>query len=260
MTKENTLIITCGDPAGIGPEIIEKSLSHYKENSRMIILGDKSHFSDDFIASCDEILPLSSKLPTSDYKRIFYHLDFETNIDLGKPSSDYASKVLRIIHTGTLLCLQDPKHTALVTAPIQKDTIAEHMPHFCGHTDYIRDICAEYKETQYTSVMMLTSPELKVVPLTVHIPYKDVPQHINYNIFKKTVSILNQDLKEKYNIENPHIAVAGLNPHAGDNGILGQEEKNLLPQSLIVSNEILIFLDHMLLMLCFIKRHANPMM
>ena len=225
---QKTLIITSGDPAGIGPEIIQKALSNYQGHSKIIILGDKAHFSEEFIASFDVILPISSKLPENNYKSVFYHLDFEVGITSGKPHINYAQKVVRIIHTATLLCLEDPKNTALVTAPIQKDTIASHIDNFHGHTDYIRDICSEYYDKNFTAVMMLTSPELKVIPLTVHIPYKDVPHHINYNIFKKTVAVLHKDLQEKYNIPNPHIAIAGLNPHAGDNGILGLEEEELI--------------------------------
>lgn len=225
---QKTLIITSGDPAGIGPEIIQKALSHYQGDNKIIILGDKAHFSKEFIESFDAILPLSSRLPKDNHKSVFYHLDFEVPITSGKPNANYAQKVVRIIHTATLLCLEDPDNTALVTAPIQKDTIASHIAHFHGHTDYIRDICAEYYDKDFTAVMMLTAPELKVIPLTVHIPYKDVPHYINYNIFKKTVAVLHRDLQEKYNISNPHIAIAGLNPHAGDNGILGLEEKDLI--------------------------------
>lgn len=225
---KKTLILTCGDPAGIGPEIIEKALSSYDGACHFIILGDKTHFSEKFIAECDAILPLSSHLPKINFKRVFYHLDFETNITAGQPSSDYAKKMLQILNIGTLLCLEDPQNTALVTAPIQKDVIASHMPNFHGHTDYIRDICNSYYDKDFTAVMMLTSPELKAVPLTVHIPYKDVPHYLNYNIFKKTIAVLTQDLQEKYDIANPHIAISGLNPHAGDNGLLGLEEEELI--------------------------------
>ena len=111
------------------------------------------------------------------------------------------------------------KRTALVTGPLNKEIIISIDKKFTGHTEYIQKI------TKSNGVlMMLASDQLRVALATTHIPIKDVAKTITKELIINKVKILNNDLKTKFNIKNPHIKVLGLNPHAGENGKIGNEE------------------------------------
>ena len=109
---------------------------------------------------------------------------------------------------------------ALVTGPLNKETIISIDKKFTGHTEYIQ------KLTKSDDVlMMLASDKLKVAIATTHIPLRKVARKITKDLIMNKVKILNKDLKEKFNIKNPNIKILGLNPHAGENGKIGNEEK-----------------------------------
>ena len=111
------------------------------------------------------------------------------------------------------------KNTALVTGPLNKETIISINKKFTGHTEYIQKI------TKSDNVlMMLASDKLKEAIATTHIPLKNVPKKITKNLIINKVKILNKDLKDKFNIKEPKIKILGLNPHAGENGKIGKEE------------------------------------
>jgi 4-hydroxythreonine-4-phosphate dehydrogenase len=216
-TKPITIAITMGEPAGIGIEIITKALSckHF-DNIQFIIIGDKNLFD----------IPESSRIK-------FHHIDFGNSVDIGICKIDYADKILEIIDIGVDYCLKN-RADALVTAPINKDTIHAINPDFFGHTDYISDIILRVTQKYYRPVMMLACPELRAVPLTVHIPLCDVTKTITTEMIIQTVTIIDTALKDDYNIANPRIKIAGLNPHAGDNGIMGHEEITILMPAIAV--------------------------
>ena len=113
------------------------------------------------------------------------------------------------------------KSTALVTGPISKENVISINKKFSGHTEYIQQI------TKSDDVlMMLASDKLKVALATTHIPIKNVSKKITKKLIINKVNILNKDLKEKFNLKNPKIKILGLNPHAGENGKIGEEELN----------------------------------
>ena len=207
---QKTLVITCGEPAGISPEIITKALYLYEGNTQFIILGDRDHFT----------LPLPDSVK-------FLHRPFDTHITLGNPNSSYAKNILDILTEAVLLCHATPRH-GLVTAPLQKETIAEYLPTFRGHTDFIADILSEADKKAYKAMMMLCCADLRTVPLTVHIPLSTVSTTITTDMILQTAQIIHQDFINKYHIKNPKIVVTGLNPHAGDKGLMGTEEESII--------------------------------
>jgi 4-hydroxythreonine-4-phosphate dehydrogenase len=210
-TKPITIAITMGEPAGIGREIITKALRSDEFNTiDFIIIGDKNLFD----------MPKSNRIK-------FHHIDFGNSVEMGICKIDYADKILEMIDIGVDLCLNKVAD-ALVTAPINKDTIHAIKPDFYGHTDYIRDVIFNRTQNYYSPVMMLACPELRAVPLTVHIPLCDVAKTITTEMIIQTVTIIDTAMKENYKINNPRIKIAGLNPHAGDNGIMGHEETTIL--------------------------------
>lgn len=112
---------------------------------------------------------------------------------------------------------------AVVTNPIHKGILQEAGFAYPGHTEFIAHLCGEV-----TPVMMLAARDLRVVPLTVHIALKDVPQAISRDLIIEKARITHQSLKENFGIEKPRLALAGLNPHAGEGGAFGREDIDVL--------------------------------
>ncbi|MFT6072709.1 MAG: 4-hydroxythreonine-4-phosphate dehydrogenase [Alphaproteobacteria bacterium] len=210
-TKPKTIAITMGEPAGIGIEIITKALDNPQFKAvNFIIIGDQKLFPD--------VLPQNVT---------FHHIDFGKTVQLGICKTDYAAQILDTINVGVHYCLNGTAH-ALVTAPINKDNIHTINPHFFGHTEYIADIIQQTTGIYHQPVMMLSCPDLKAVPLTIHVPFKKVPEILTTNLIIQHVKIIHHSLQTYYHIQNPRIYIAGLNPHAGDNGIMGDEETTIL--------------------------------
>jgi 4-hydroxythreonine-4-phosphate dehydrogenase len=209
--KHTTIAVTIGEPAGIGREIITKALSHNDfKDINFIIIGDKNLID----------IPKSPKIQ-------FSHIDFGDCVRMGVAQTHYADKILQMIDIGVDLCLNKTAD-ALVTAPINKDTIHAIKPDFFGHTDYLRDVIFDRTGILYPPVMMLTCPELRAVPLTVHIPLNDVAKTITTQMIIDNIIIIHNAMQNQYKIKNPRIKIAGLNPHASDNGIIGHEEQTVL--------------------------------
>ena len=111
-----------------------------------------------------------------------------------------------------------------MTNPISKEVLYKSGFKHPGHTEYLAELGTELTGKETKSVMMLASDELRVVPVTIHIALKDVPQALTQSEIIRTIKTTVQDLTTYFNIKQPRIAVAGLNPHAGENGNMGLEE------------------------------------
>jgi 4-hydroxythreonine-4-phosphate dehydrogenase len=134
---------------------------------------------------------------------------------LNTANADYVLNTLTQAVTGCT----DHTFNAMVTAPVQKSVINDAGIPFSGHTEFL----AEMTDTPRV-VMMLASGELRVALATTHLPLAEVPSAITAELLSETLTILHQDLKTRFGIDNPRIAVLGLNPHAGEGGHLGREE------------------------------------
>lgn len=224
MTGKIRLVITSGEPAGIGPEVSYRAavefLKQYHDVS-ITLMGDKSLFPEAVIPGL-EILDHSLVVPNQ----------------LGKPNPENASYVIGMLDHAFEGCVQS-RYDAMVTAPIQKSTINEGQlpgsPLFTGHTEYLAD-----KASVARVVMMLCGqpnfdfPELpsqlRVALVTTHLPLQKVASAIDFDSILEVLEILDKDLKSRFGIEHPRIRVAGLNPHAGESGHLGLEEiETILP-------------------------------
>ena len=113
--------------------------------------------------------------------------------------------------------------SAIVTNPVNKNSLLYEGIKFSGQTELFAHLCQSKNP-----VMLMMSDELKIVPLTRHIPISEVSQSINKSLLMSTVRIISNDLKKYFNISQPRIVVTGLNPHAGDNGLIGNEEINVI--------------------------------
>ncbi|MFH1478428.1 MAG: 4-hydroxythreonine-4-phosphate dehydrogenase PdxA [Candidatus Omnitrophota bacterium] len=176
MTKKPVIVITTGDPQGIGEEITKKALRDPKVRS---------------IADFIVITP-------------------EDGIGL-----DAVRKAVAI--------LKQKKADALVTAPLNKTKVNKAGIPFTGHTEYI---AALTKTRKYA--MMFYSKELKVTLVTRHVPLKQVPSSIKKDDLKEAILLTNSVLKERFKIRKPRIGVSGLNPHCGEGGVIGDEERTVI--------------------------------
>lgn len=227
MTK---IVITSGEPAGVGVDICLTLPALTKQTdtkAEIYIIADPALVSD------------RAKQLKVDTELSLHH-------DLNKLSAHYQSNKLNIIPVrlasksvpGMLdaknsiyvlqmldlacdLCLQN-KVDAMVTGPVQKSIINEAGFAFTGHTEYLAE------KSSSTPVMMLATESLRVALATTHLPLKDVSQAISKSSLTESLTILNDFLKHKVGIKQPKIIVCGLNPHAGENGNLGDEEINTI--------------------------------
>ena len=219
-----TIVITSGDPSGIGPEVIQKSWTSLKRDKdcNFFWVGDPLHLPNNGIPwqpikhpeEASEVF--SEALPVLAYK-------FSNPLKVGQPQPENASDIISVIKKAVNLVVNG-KAKALCTSPINKDVLKSgaHFP-YPGHTEFLAHL-----DNIDTPVMMLACSKLKVVPATIHIPLKKVPCSLSVAGLSEIIKITNEAMKEKFNISEPVIAVSGLNPHAGENGQLGREEKEIL--------------------------------
>ncbi len=145
----------------------------------------------------------------------------DTEIKLGMPTSfsgEYA-------YTSLKKSIQELKNNtinALVTAPINKNSIKINNPDFIGHTELLE------KEFKGDALMIMTSDVMKIACVTGHMPLSDIPKNINVNTIINKTKILNQSLMSDFGIIKPKIAILGINPHAGENGAIGKEEEEII--------------------------------
>ena len=215
------IVITPGEPAGIGPDICLQ-ICQKDWPCELIFVADPM-----LLARRATTLCLSIDVQLADLNQpVSKHQSGTIKvlpIELAKHEAcglldvNNAEYITETLKTAAQLCI-DNHCQALVTGPVQKSIINDaHIP-FSGHTEFLAEYCRGYP------VMMLATKELRVALATTHLALKDVSPAINPSLLKKTITILHQDLQKKFAIPKPRIAVCGLNPHAGENGHLGNEE------------------------------------
>jgi 4-hydroxythreonine-4-phosphate dehydrogenase len=199
-----TLAITMGDPLGIGAEIILKSLPKFRDWISFKVFGDP-----DLLRSLPpgELIPVA--LPSVEERW--------TPKTAGRASVAYLDAFMKEYERGAF--------RALVTAPISKSHVNLAGFPFPGHTEYL---AARTGSSRYT--MMMAAPEFKVTLVTIHEPLAKVAAALSVEKIVETIETTFLALKERFGMEHPRLAVCGLNPHAGEGGILGDEEiKIILP-------------------------------
>ncbi|MDD7303352.1 MAG: 4-hydroxythreonine-4-phosphate dehydrogenase PdxA [Bacteroidaceae bacterium] len=149
--------------------------------------------------------------------------DDEVPVQFGQESADAGKQALLALEAA-ITDFKYGKVDVLVTAPINKHTIQGDGFHFPGHTEYIQSSVGEGKE----ALMVLMNETMRVALLSTHLPLAQVPQAITEANILEKLQLLNVSLKRDFGIEKPRIAVLGLNPHAGDSGLLGREEQEII--------------------------------
>ena len=203
--------ITMGDPAGVGPQLINRGLLPVRHLARFIVIGDKGVYSRTQKPRGDlpiEFIDLSNvRLPTFRFG--------QKKPSYGKASLEYINKAITLLKNKQIDCL--------VTCPVSKETITASGTLFRGHTEYLATATQTHKY-----VMMLLNHSLKFSLVTRHVPLKSVTDKITVKAIQETICITHQYLKLYFGLRQPRIVVCGVNPHASDNGILGKEENNII--------------------------------
>jgi len=219
---EPRIIITSGEPAGIGPDIIA-SIDPARFKTRLAVIGDQQLLETRAAA-------LGSKITYIDYGGAVNTANAIEVIDQplaqactpGKLDSANAEYVLKTLERACKACL-DGQFDAMVTAPVQKEIINRAGINFSGHTEYLAAICNSTRP-----VMLLIAKQLRVALVTTHLPLRQVADAISAQAITAVVEIIDRELRSRFGIPNPHIKVCGLNPHAGENGYLGREEIEII--------------------------------
>lgn len=201
-----------GDPSGIGPAITAKAVDKLRGLADFVIIGDEWVFkraaSRGYRAGSFEFTDLKNV-----GRRGFSFGKIKA--EYGRASVEYIDKALRLI--------KNKEINRLVTCPISKEAINLAGFNYSGHTEYL----ARHTDTK-DFVMMLSNGDLRISLVTRHIPLKEVPGELNKDKIYKTVFLTWRSLRETFNITNPRVVICGLNPHASDNGLIGDEENRII--------------------------------
>jgi len=206
---DRPILVTMGEPAGIGPEIAVaafRALGGRIAGHPLKLVGDGSVFRSCGLEDEVAIVPTRAKASRSP----------------GKPAASNAKAVIEAIETSVTMA-RDGDAAAIVTAPINKAVLVHAGFAYPGHTEFLEALTRAPR-----AVMMLASDLLRVAPLTIHKPLAAVPGAISTAAIVETGEIILSSLKRFFAISAPRLAVAGLNPHAGEDGVLGNEEKTII--------------------------------
>ena len=221
-----TIAVTAGEPAGIGPDLCIM-LAQHAFNANIIVIADAI-----MLQKRASKLNLTLKIiPYSDTAKhphlgngslIVYHQPTSEPVVAGQLNASNSQYVLDTLSTAAIGCINHV-FDAMVTAPVHKGIINNAGIPFTGHTEFL----ANLTNTNQV-VMMLVGGDMRVALATTHLALKDVPHAITHDGLETTLRILRHDLITKFGIANPRILVAGLNPHAGEDGYLGREEIDII--------------------------------
>jgi 4-hydroxythreonine-4-phosphate dehydrogenase len=227
------LALTMGEPAGIGPDVTLAAWARRKalDLPAFYYLADPV-----FLARRAKRMGLDVPIETvgaADAAAVFGRalpvvpLDSSVEVTPGAPSVATAQAVIEAI-ARAVGDVRAGLASAVVTAPIAKKTLYDAGFQHPGHTEFLGTLSAAWTGEAARPVMMLAGPELKAVPVTIHIPLRDVAGALSERLIVDTARIVATDLRRRFGKPAPRIAVAGLNPHAGENGTMGDEDERIV--------------------------------
>lgn len=188
MKNKPVVCLTYGDPSGIGPEILSKTLKNWRFKLKPIVFGNSSSFT------------------------------------LGKPTKSSGLYAYNSLKEAVSFARKNKK-CALVTGPVSKYVINLSIKNFSGQTDAIAKLC---NISPNDVIMLFVANDLRIALFTRHISLKSVPARITKNSLRRFLILLNKELKKWFHIKNPKIGILGLNPHAGEKGLFGNEENKII--------------------------------
>ena len=227
------LALSQGDPAGVGPDVTLLAWMRRRELGLppFAFIGDP-----DVLASRAKLLGLTIAIRETDctnandvFADALPVLPIAAGIDVvaGEPHVATAKSTIAAIERAVSLTMSG-EALGVVTNPIAKSVLYESGFPFPGHTEFLADLAARATGQAGMPVMMLAGPKLRTIPVTIHIPLKDVPQALTADLIIETCRIADADLRRRFGIEQPRLAIAGLNPHAGEDGAIGKEDETVI--------------------------------
>ena len=227
------LALTMGDPAGIGPDLalaawrdrLQLELPAFLMIADPVMLSERAKLlgldvpvveasaedAGDKFATALPVLPVALAKPAI----------------AGTPDPANAAAIIEAIRLGVELTSAS-RTRAVVTNPIAKSVLYASGFGFPGHTEYLAHLAGETAGHPVTPVMLLAGPSLRVAPVTIHIPLKQVPDALTTHSIVETARIVARDLAARFGLTKPRIAISGLNPHAGEDGALGSEDADII--------------------------------
>ncbi|WP_347116415.1 4-hydroxythreonine-4-phosphate dehydrogenase PdxA [Leclercia sp. S52] len=222
MMKHHRVVITPGEPAGIGPDLVVQ-LAQRSWPVELVICADAS-----VLEARAKLLNLpltllpyqaeNAPLPQQAGTLTLLPVPLRTPVIPGQLSTENGHYVVETLARACDGCLNG-EFAALITGPVHKGVINDAGVAFTGHTEFF-----EERSHSAKVVMMLATEELRVALATTHLPIKAVSDAITPDLLREVIAILHHDLRTKFGIADPHVLVCGLNPHAGEGGHMGTEE------------------------------------
>ena len=232
------IAISMGEPAGIGPDLILKLYAERDAHelpafivvgsmgflaARARRLGLNINFAQTTAAKAADDFPVA--LPVLHIEGLVPDKPGETSPLSGRVVMESISRAAAETLNGAC--------RAIVTAPIHKAALYNAGFRYPGHTEYLAALCTSASTPAPLPVMMLAHEQLRVVPLTIHVPLREVPSLISPKLIRDTVLVVEHDLRTRFGIEEPKLAITGLNPHAGESGSIGTEDRDIIVPAVI---------------------------
>lgn len=228
------LAVSLGEPAGIGPELIAAAwhLRHDRQTPPFCLIAPPELFA---AALPGTPPPLKAVETAAEALAVFldalpvFPVDGPATVRAGHPAAATAESVIASI-AGALALVRRGQASGLVTAPIQKSVLYEAGFGFPGHTEYLQDTARrDWPDSKlHNAIMMLCTDDLRVVPVTVHLPLRAVADQLKTDDIIRIARIAAEGLMRDFGIAAPRLAVAALNPHAGEGGTIGREEIDII--------------------------------
>ncbi|MEX2125642.1 MAG: 4-hydroxythreonine-4-phosphate dehydrogenase PdxA [Woeseia sp.] len=225
--QHRPLAVTAGEPAGIGPELC-LALARSDRSHGLVIIGDPELLEAraaqlGWPVSVREFDPSGKRPGQTNFGELVVMAQSLPNRHVcGRPDPANSRSLLEGIRRAVEGCLNG-LFSGLVTAPLQKSAINDAGIPFTGHTEYLAELVSAT-----TPVMLLVAAELRVALASTHMPLKDVAAYLTRERLISVIEVLHGDLRNKFRISDPAILVCGLNPHAGEGGHLGNEERDVI--------------------------------
>ena len=239
--KKISIGISVGDLNGIGAEVILKTFADPRMFDFCTPVVFASNKSIQYLKKHLNLTTQTQRIDSLDKLvdnklNIINVWDESFNFEFGKENKK-AGKLAIISLKAATTALKDKKIDGLLTAPINKANIQSEDFSFPGHTDYLA------QELEGNALMFMVSDSLKIGLLTDHVAVKDVANEITPKLIKEKITTINESLKKDFRINKPRIAVLGINPHSGDNGVIGKEDDEVLKPAIesLYNNNIMVF-------------------
>lgn len=227
------IALTLGEPAGIGPDLAI-AIWHRRRELNLppfYIVADES-FLRRRAAALSLDTPLAAVTPSSATAAFasalpVVDLGVAVTADPGRPDGSSAPAAIASIRRAVADVLSG-QAAAIVTNPVAKNVLYKSGFPEPGHTEFLASLVQEATGETPRPVMMLWSPELAVVPVTIHLPLREIFGHLSTDLIVETGRIVARDLSRRFRLPRPRLVVAGLNPHAGEDGMLGEEDRAIV--------------------------------